>query len=240
MGILDLPAPAFTWLDNRLSQVLPPTATIVVWGIVCALASMELYRWLSPQTRIADMKHSLARSQRELNAFDGEFSEAWPLIRRMLSLALRRIGLVLPATIAASLPVLFLVVWLDNTYGGAFPSKGTPVRVEVSGDFHADWIDGTDGRTPGADVTDAAGQNVATVPLSRPVLEIHKWQWWNAIIGNPAGYLADSLPFDRIRFALPRDEILPAGPSWLRGWEPLFFAVVLLSASLFKFARRIE
>ncbi|MCX2721305.1 hypothetical protein [Roseibium salinum] len=240
MGILDLPGPVFTWLDQWLSLLLPPVASIAFWGFLCAMASMELYRLLSPQAVIAKLKVALKQSQTQLNSFDGEFADAWPLIRRMLSLALRRIALVFPATIAASLPILLIVVWLDSRHGAAYPPQGTPVQIEVAGGFNGYWTDNAGDRTPGAQIIDQGGQEIATIPLARPVPEVHKRYWWDMLIGNPAGYLADELPFDRVQFNLPRPEVVPVGPSWMRGWDLIFFVVLLLSAIILKFVRRIE
>ena len=56
MGLLDLPAPLFDWVDNRLLSMLPPLARIVLWAVVAAVASLAIYRLFSPQRRIAALK----------------------------------------------------------------------------------------------------------------------------------------------------------------------------------------
>ncbi len=239
MGLLDLPSPILTQIDRWLDQV-PPLAKLVLWAALGAILSMEIYRLLSPQRRIGQIKAALERTRDHVSRFDGEFAEAWPHIRRMLALALRRVFIVLPATLLASLPVLVFIIWLDGNYGGTFPPAGEPVSVAVPGAFEGRWIDQGDGAPPRAEVVDPAGEPVLDVLLTTPIAVVHKRRWWNMLVGNPAGYLPDEAPVERIDIALPRQEFLPVGPSWLRGWEATFFAALVLFALVFKSVRRIE
>lgn len=240
MGLLDIPSPLFAWIDARLFGVLPPLLTICAWGIVGALVSMELYRMLSPQGRIAALKAKLVRAQERLSAYDGELGDAWPLIRRMLGLAFRRVGIVLPATLAASLPLLALIVWLDTSYGRAFPEPGQEGGVSVEEPYRGALVSNGGASPPKAEVRDDAGTLVAEVELGAPVPVVHKKRWWNVLIGNPAGYLDSAAPVDAIGIDLPRRHYLDSGPDWLRGWEAAFFAALILSSLGFKIARRIQ
>lgn len=238
MGLLDLPAPILLNVDRWLAALLPAPGRLLLWAAVGALLSMELYRLLSPQRRIIELKLALKRAEHQVAEFDGEFADAWPYLRRMLSLALARVFVVLPATILASLPLLVFLVWMDTTYGDAFPPPGRSVSVQVPGEFEGRWVDRA-GEPPRAQVVDGGGAAVADVPLPVPVSTVHKWRWWNAIIGNPAGYLPDTAPIDRISIDLPRQEILPIGPRWLRGWEVTYLAALMAFALAFKRIRRI-
>lgn len=240
MGLLDLPAPILNWIDRYLSEFLPPVARLLLWAAAGALISMELYRLLSPQRRIVRLKGALQEAHHRLDAFDGEIEEAWPHIRRLLSLALQRLLIVLPATVLASLPLLVFIIWLETNYGGVFPPPGEPVAIQVSGGLRGQWVyDGTKG-SPRAKLMDPRGALVAEVPLKAAVPVVEKRRWWNAIIGNPAGYLPDDAPVDRIEFQLPRQQFLEVGPGWARGWEAIFFAALFLFASSLKTLRRIE
>ncbi|WP_137389039.1 hypothetical protein [Rhodoligotrophos defluvii] len=223
-----------------MTDFLPPIAKLVFWAAVAAIISMESYRLLSPQKQIAQLKGALDQARRRVAEFNGELDEAWPHLRQMLSLAFRRVAAVLPATLIASLPLLIFIVWLDANYGGTFPPPGTPISVQVPGEFQARWVDDGTGAPPRAEVLDPDGAAVAEVPVPVPVSIIHKRRWWNALVANPAGYLADALPIDRVEFALPRQEILSIGPGWMRGWEVTFFATLVLFALILKTVRRIE
>ncbi|AZO31439.1 hypothetical protein [Mesorhizobium sp. M1B.F.Ca.ET.045.04.1.1] len=238
MGLLDMLSPVLSALDNWLTPVLPSSARLVLWAALGAFLCMELYRVLSPQKRIAEIKLAYARTQQSVADFEGEFQEAWPLLRRMLALALRRVALVFPATIAASLPLLLIVVWLDSRYGDVYPPPDASVGVKVSGDFKGRWVNGSNG-VPHAQIVDRAGSAIADVPVTQAVSVIQKWRWWNVLIGNPAGYLPEDLPFDRIDLGLPRQQVLGVGPAWLRGWEGIFFAATILVALMLKSVRGI-
>src|SRR5690606_10223294 len=114
MGLFDLPSPFLSLIDGWLGNFLPAWVRVLLWAALGAFVSMELYRLASPQKRIAGIKAALRQAQERVSGFDGEFEDAWPLIRRMLSLAFRRVALVFPATILASLPLLFVILWLDS------------------------------------------------------------------------------------------------------------------------------
>jgi len=53
---------------------------------------------------------------------------------------------------------------------------------------------------------------------------------FNALIGNPNGYLPANSSVTRIEFALPPRDILPFGPAWIRPWWFVFFLVVVLTS----------
>jgi hypothetical protein len=248
MGLLDLPAPLFAWTDGVLDGIAPATLRLILWGIVAGAASMALYWALSPQGRIAAVKAKAAEARRTLDAYEGEFGDAWPLIRRMLGLSFRQLGLVTWPAVVASLPVLCLIAWLSTAYGHAFPAPGTVVDVDAVPDrLQARWVDGSGqaaspvpGEAPHIVVADGGGQVVGDIALSAPVPTLHKREWWNVLIGNPAGYLPDEDELERIDIGLPRREFLAFGPSWLRGWETVFFTALLACSIAIKVGFRVE
>jgi hypothetical protein len=69
---------------------------------------------------------------------------------------------------------------------------------------------------------------------------LHKHQWWNVLIGNPAGYLPDQLGVKRVDLDLPPKVYLPFGPTWLHGWEAVFFAGLFVTALAIKIGFRIH
>jgi hypothetical protein len=115
---MDLPWRLLSWIDAELVRVFPAPLRIVFWAALAALGSMELYRALSPQERIRSLQAELGRVQADLDAHDGSFGEGWTMVRKVLRLSVRRIVLVAPATIIASLPLLLLVVWMSGAYQG--------------------------------------------------------------------------------------------------------------------------
>ena len=68
---------------------------------------------------------------------------------------------------------------------------------------------------------------------------VHKRRWWNWLLGNEAGYLPETWTADAVRFALPAREILPFGPSWVRGWTFTYFVSLLVVSLAIKIGFRI-
>jgi len=89
------------------------------------------------------------------------------------------------------------------------------------------------------ELLDADDEALLTLPPPAPVGVVHQRRWWNALLGNPAGYLPPG-PVDAVEIDLPRREYLPFGPGWLRGWIPLFFAVVIAVSLLLKVLWRLH
>lgn len=234
MGLFDLPAPLFEFVDRTLLGALPPLLRLILWAVAGAGASLALYRWLSPQRRIVAAKGEALDARRRLNAHDGDLESALPLMRQSMKAALRHVGLVFPAAMAASLPVLALLVWLDGAYGYQMPQGQQQPAVSVqpptySGQWQADG---------NIAVRDAVGAEIAHLTLTEPVTQIEKRQWWNVLIGNPAGYLPEQGPVERVTIALPERQYLSVGPDWLRSWATVALtALVVASLIIMRIAR---
>lgn len=242
MGLFDLPGPLFALLDQGFASIAPPAIRLVLWGLLGAALSMGAYWLLSPQRRIFEAKASALAARRALDAYDGELSGAWPLMRDMLRAALRQLALVTTPAVLASLPVIALLAWLSTAYGYVLPPASEAIGVDtVPESFQARLASG---HSPEAAqqivVTDAGGRVVDRVPVTAPVATIHKRQWWNALIGNPAGYLPDQAVLERIELDLPERQYLSVGPPWLRAWYVVFFASLLLGSLAIKLGARIE
>jgi hypothetical protein len=243
MGVFDLASPAFAWLDGLMSW-LPATIRLIVWAVVAGFVSMALYRLTSNQAKLAAIKAEMAALRKQISEFDGPFSEMWSLTGRNIALALRQLWVTLWPAVIASVPVIFLLVWVSNTFDATMPNPGQPVGVEafaadgqtlpplhwqgedVQAAGDATWtVAWPDAGTP-VRLVDGDDQVVLTLPTAAPVGVLHQRRWWNVLLGNPAGYLPPG-PVDAVEIDLPTQEYLPFGPGWLRGWIPLFFAVVI-------------
>ncbi len=120
MGLFDLPASLFAALDQFMAMGLPATIRLVIWGAIGGAVTMGLYRLLSPQAKIGRAKQAAQVARRRLYEFDGDLADAGPLIRGQFIATFKHIGLVLPATLAAMLPLLALLGWLGTySYGNA-------------------------------------------------------------------------------------------------------------------------
>jgi hypothetical protein len=241
MGLLDLPAPLFAWLDLQAGTFMPATLRLVLWALAASALSMLLYRQLSPQHRIAQIEAATLRVRRALAVHDGDMADGLRLSRRMLSLAFARLRIVSLPALTAALPVVCLMAWLSTSYGHMLPGVDSQVSVHASPQTaRAVWIPDRTGPAPRVAALDGTGRVVEEKAITAPVTTVHKRAWWNVLVGNPLGYLQPDGPVDRIDLDLPRSEYLPFGPSWLRGWEFLFIGVMLIGSLALKATLRIR
>lgn len=249
MGLFDAPAPLFDWLDSRIGLVAPAGIRLALWGVAGALVSMLLYRILSAQKRVARGKAELAEARRTLDAHDGEFADAWPLMRRLLGAAVAQVGRVGWPALVASLPLLCLLVWAGAAFGYRYPANGAAPEIETRPpQLPTKWLApdraGADAAPPNGVPRILVGNGpdgmLADIFLVEPIPVIHKRQWWNALIGNPLGYLPADSMVDSVNVALPRREYLSFGPGWMQGWETAFFAPLVLASIALKVLFRIE
>lgn len=238
MGVLDLLSPLFSIVDETLAFVLPATIRLIVWAAVLAVGTMLLYKILSPQARIGVAKRRAKAARRTLNSFDGEFADAGPLIRDQFVTAFRHIGLVVPGTLVAVLPLLCFLVWADNHFDYHLPDNAQAPAI-TSQPANASNVDirWQTGNPPALTVA-SEDRSPTVYKLTEPVPVVAKASGWNWVIGNPLGYLPDDGPIDVVHIALPEREFISVGPSWMRGWLGVFIPVMfIVSLLMFKWAK---
>lgn len=250
MGLFDLPAPLFLFLDTCV-DFLPAGLRVALWAFAGGILSMALYALLSPQAKIAQVKSALADTRTLMLEADDSFEELLGFARRSLLLSFRHLALVFGPALLSAFPLLCAMAWASNHFGYGFPSPGdvASLRVEpqdvevellvsgnasgsaaVSDELRFEW--------PAPPQTlalrDAAGQVVLHIPPASAIPIVHKRQWWNSLIGNPAGYLPQDSQVELVTLSmLPRD-YLPFGPQWLRGWLSIFLIASVLGALVTK------
>ncbi len=238
MGLFNLPSPFYELVDRVVFAAAPAPWRLVFWAIMGAVSSLLLYKWLSPQAKIAATKKRVTEMRRRMLDHDGDdLASAMPLIRAQLTVAFRHLGLVLPATLIASLPALTLMIWLDTSYARALPD-GAPTIEVVPPDLEGSWR--TEADIPRITVRERTGNPVADIAVEKPIPQIEKRHWWNVLLGNPAGYLPDQGPVERVTVHLPERAYLPFGPDWARSWMALFVPVFFITSLLFYRIARIQ
>jgi len=256
MGLFDLPAPLLGAIDGVLGLALPPVLRLLLWGILAGWLTMLLYRRLSNQEKIQQLKAEQKKQQKLIAEFDGEFGDLMPLVRHTLGLGLRQLGLSLGPALLATIPVLFIIVWVAGVFGHEQPAPGDPVNIEMAAgpevpagfawsrpELARETATGWTLRWP------RPGQHVALLqgdttlfelPFEDSVPVIHKRRWWNWLMANPAGYLPDNAAVDLVEIGLPAQQFLAFGPAWMHGWMFSFFTSFLLASVAFKLALRID
>lgn len=240
MGLFDLPVSALSWADTALAVLLPDAARIGIWGALGAVLSMGLYWLVSPQRhlmRIAAEERGLKEKLRDERA---SLVEGLASARRLMYLAVMRLWLLVPPVIAAAVPVLCLMPWLETQYAYELPQPEQAATVRTSPDsIQGMWI-AAGNQPPRIELRDEKGLVVQTQSIVAPVPSIQKRVWWNRLFGNPLGYLPDEGPIERIDIDLPPRYFLTVGPDWMRSWATPFFASLLAMSLLIKLIFRIR
>jgi len=239
MGLFNLPAPLYAAIDHAVAMALPAGWRLAFWAAFGAIASLLLYKWLSPQEEIAATKKTVEETRRRLLDHTGDLASALPLIRVQFATALRHLVLVFPATLIASVPVVTLVIWLDTTYARILSPDGTPPIDVVPHGFEGTW-QATGDTPPRIKVRETGGNFVADIPVQAPIPMIEKRRWWNLVIGNPAGYLPAQGPLERVTVHLPERTYLPFGPGWARSWLAVFGPIFFVTSLGFHRIARIQ
>jgi len=256
MGLFDLPAPLFGAIDQVLGVALPAIVRIILWGVLAGWLTMVVYRKLSRQDRIQQLKSEQKKQQKIIAGFDGEFEALFPVIRYTLALGMRQLGLSLGPALLATIPILFLVIWVAGKFGYEQPVVGTAITIGVDPEQSTteglQWSVGTtveetaDGwilswpSTERPATLSQDGSVLVKLPAEHNIPVIHKYHWWNWLMANPIGYLPDDAAVEAIDIALPAQQFLSFGPGWMRGWMFSFFLTFLFSSLGFKFALKID
>jgi len=238
MAALDILSPVFNVVDHAIAPALPAAVRLALWAAVLAIGTMLLYKVLSPQKKIGVAKRDAREARRTLNRFDGEFADAGPLIKNQFVTAFKHIGLVVPGTIIAILPLLCFLTWADNHFNYQMPVNGQPPAITTEPANTPNAGIAWQATNPPALTVTVDGQATDVYDLAVPVTVIAKFSSWNWVVGNPLGYLPDSSPIDVVHIDLPAREFISVGPSWMRHWLGVFIPVMfIVSLLMFKFAK---
>ncbi len=199
------------------------------------------------QRALAEAREKVKRTQSALAAHAGDFGELQILIRNNLAATLRQLALTVLPALAGSLPMLFVLPWLSNRFDYVAPAPGEEVRIcatpasavaKIQSGAHQFATIGSDGcaSVPSSSETvsliDAAAVNLYTLPQSIQTPVVARFSLFNALVGNPAGYLPDTSPLEAVEISLRKFDVIDVGPDWMRRWEFPYFEV-LIGISIF-------
>ncbi|MBS1261703.1 MAG: hypothetical protein MAG453_01032 [Calditrichaeota bacterium] len=245
---------ALSALDGLLAGAFSLPVRIILWGVVSGAATIALYRLVSKQGRIRELKRRLRELRKRMMDPDIERAEYMRLTKQNLRLALRQLYLTLLPTLVGGLPILLVIVWLSVYHGFIPPAPGERVAIMVEPDgvplevIPADhyYNDGDrrflvrPERARELEIR-AGGETIyAGNPFAAPLDVLHKRQGWNWLLPNPNGYIDEAAPVQRIRFDLTRTRLFDSSPEWLGAWELWFVVAVFVTTLTLKLVFRIE
>ncbi len=214
VGLFDLPTPLLAAIDQWLAGFLAVELRLCFWALVSAVCSVLIYKALSNQEKIDEVKTQIKTTQKTLQAHDGEFAELKSLAIKSLRLSLRRLRLTALPALLSVLPVVFVLVFLSSQYDYVVPETGQSIDYQITWEDPAastdvQWSHPTHpapattlywpAENAVNQLSTADGRQLLTLPAS-PVPMVHKRQWWNVLMANPAGYLSDDSPIQLIAF----------------------------------------
>lgn len=252
MGLLEMPGLLLGGVDALLPRAVPDALRVLAWGVLAGVAGMALYRLVSPQQRLADVRAELAAAQRALMDYDGDFSGLWPRLRRQFGLALRQLLLTLGPSLLAGLPVILMWTWMMQRFDHVPPQAGEPVPVRVEPvQPGLRWMPSSlqpdaEGRVqliwpaPGAAVQlqDEHGRELARIDATAPplLLQPGAGDW---LFGRGQARLAAGGVLQAVQVELPPRRFLPVLPGWLAGWETLYIAATVAASLFFRWRWRL-
>jgi hypothetical protein len=243
--------PVLNWADGIFEDVVPLIVRLIVLGLICGAISILLYRLLSNQASIANLKREGRDIRgRLLKAEPGEFQS---LVRRNTKVSLLLLARVFIPSLIAALPVIVVAAWAALHHNFDRPATeiavhATPPQqhavIRVGNETYQLPADGSPIEIPprgGRMTLEIDGRPVFTGnPFDPPVGSVTKRLWWSVLIENPSGYIDESASIEELRFDFTTKKFLPGLPSIVAGWELPFFIAVFLSALALKFIMRVE
>ncbi len=258
-GLLDLPAPLLSLLDDGLAWTgLPALPRVLLYALASAWLCMALYRRFSRQSELADLASASRELRRELASYDGPFDGLMQRVRRLLGLSTRHLRLSFFPAMLGGLPLLLVLPWMSNQFGVQLPAPGDPINITPGGleqpveslswsDPSARWDEATQAwqvKWPAeAERLELKSSQLTllSLPTLAPASIVHRHvPGFNWLIGNPAGYLPDKAPLSALHIDLPGQQLHSIGPAWLRGWLAVYLIAMVVFSLFFKWRWKLQ
>ncbi len=255
-GFFDYPGIVFDEIYYWIQGYIPNGIIIVLMSFLAAYISMWVYARFSKQEILKELKPRQKQAQKNLAQYDGPFNGLMPLIKNNLKLSAKHMWLTFFPALLATIPLLFILPWLSNNFSVNFPTEGQEIKVEVHSYTpyglnwissqpikklnHNQWLIKWPGEHKKIKLKDEYSEKILSLPLMGLSPILHKKQWWNKLIANPAQYLNDDSLVQELIINYPEQQYISFGPNWLRGWLPLFMIGIITFSLFFKWRWRIH
>lgn len=241
-GLFELANPVFGFVDG-LFFFLPPFLHLMIWGVGAGALSMWLYGKVSPQGKLDALVDETRVLRDTLQGTeDNAAVTARDLWLRFAQVSLARVGVTLLPAVLSSLPVLFLLGFLNASYGLQVPKAGEPVallledaaalQVEGGQRFASGWTFAWPQEGESVSVLTAGGAPLfaitGTTRIGRVAVPDLSARLFGAV-----GRLPASSPVAEFELStLPQALILPQVVFPFQWMIPFFLAVVASSLTL--------
>jgi len=253
---MNLIFPLLNGIDSLLF-FLPAVVRIALYGLICGAASILVYKWTSNQAAIGGLKTEAKALRDRLLDPNLSGTELKQTIFRNTKVSGLLVGRVLGPSLLSAVPVLLIAGWLALFYAYQPPSPGTPVTAvpvglaegasglvieagQTAAPLLADGASFEAGPATEVTVRDEQATYYTGTPFDPAMAGVGKRAWWNAILESETGYVADDAPFEAVEFDLEPVVLVPVLPTWLAGWEMVFFVAVFIAAIGLKVGLKIE
>ena len=131
LALFDLLSPLLSSIDDVLSNslALAPVWRIALFAALGSAVSMLLFKTLSNQVELAELKQEIKTVQKELARSETEPGRLRKIIQQNLKLTGRQLWLSFWPALLASIPVLFLLAFSSNQFSVETPKSGFRVYV---------------------------------------------------------------------------------------------------------------
>ena len=233
MGFFDLASPVLTPVNNVLVAIGGSAIALLVWALLASTVSMGCYWLCSNQQKLTELKQDIKAIKTELaTSPPDDQAAAMAVSRKMLGMSMRHLGQTLWPTLAAGIPVVFVIIFIANNYAHVSPQPGS----QISSVLHFENAT-PESRNLTWPLTSDVSESAFGSGLS-PVIYKHSWSDW--LIGNPAGYIPAASPVSQIDLAIEPQILFPSLPALLSGWEGLFLCAMVFFSLAIKFLFRIQ
>lgn len=250
--MLNLVFPFLNGIDQAIS-FLPLIVRVALYGLVAGALSILVYKWTSNQQAIAALKAEAKGLRERLLDPNLSGTELKNTILRNTKVSGLLVGRVLGPSLLSAIPVIVLAGWLALFFAYEPPS-GEPVTAVPVPAQDGLTIEAGSTETPlqaGGTSIEADASTEVTIrdgeqtyytgqPFDPAMGGVGKRAWWNTLLESEVGYLDDGAPVEAVEFDLQPEILIPGVPTWLGGWEALFFVMVFIAAIGLKIGLKIE
>lgn len=232
---------------------MPLFLRVCIWGIVAGLIAIMLYKVTSNQAKITTLKKDIKTILNQLLKEDNDESEFFSLTMKNLKYSFKLVVFSFIPAFLSTIPVIIIMLCVQTYHSYALPEGNGRILVTTTPEVESIKVE------PAKIVKTTSKNNIKIVPSKEtititikdepvfegnvfdpPVSIIEKYQWWNILIGNPAGYISNSAPIEAITFHFKRKKLFNSPTNWVNGWELTFFLSVFVSTLLAKIILKIQ